>query len=83
MREQIADLRGQLAEANAANRENRRIIAGLTQRIPELEAANPSEQPAASERVEEAPDRAESRPVPPKAQTGSRRPWWWRRVFGG
>ena len=39
-------LREQLAEAHAANRENRRIIAALTQRIPELEApSEPREAP--------------------------------------
>src|SRR5215218_5530879 len=40
-------LREQLDEAHAANRENRRIIAALTQRIPELEAPpEPRESPA-------------------------------------
>ena len=82
LREQISDLRGQLAEANAANRENRRIIAGLAQRIPELEAAGASERSEAPETVEEAPESAEPRPGPPGAQAGPRRPWWWRRVFG-
>ena len=82
LREQISDLRGQLAEANAANRENRRIIAGLTQRIPELEAAGPAEQPEASETIEEEPERAEPRSDTVRAQEAARRPWW-RRVFGG
>lgn len=45
----IEDLRQQLAAEHDANRENRMIIAGLTQRIPELEAASPSEPPAARE----------------------------------
>ena len=44
MASEIDHLRGQLEEAQAANRENRRIIAALTQRIPELEA--PQEAPA-------------------------------------
>ena len=82
LREQISDLRGQLAEANAANRENRRIIAGLTQRIPELEAARSSERPEAPETVAEEPERSEPRPAAGGAQAGPRRPWWWRRVFG-
>src|SRR5215208_5931500 len=43
MASEIDHLRGQLEEAHAANRENRRIIAALTQRIPELEA--PQEAP--------------------------------------
>ena len=82
LREQISDLRSQLAEANAANRENRRIIAGLTQRIPELEAAKPSEQTGAPETVEEGPERAESRSGASGRSEGARRPWW-RRVIGG
>ena len=40
LREQVEMLRVELEEAHAANRENRRIIAALTQRIPELEAAD-------------------------------------------
>lgn len=83
LREQIADLRGQLAEANAANRENRRIIAGLTQRIPELEAAGSSERSGASETVEEGPEEEPSpRPGAPGPQEAAQRPWW-RRVFRG
>ena len=82
LREQISDLRVQLAEANAANRENRRIIAGLTQRIPELEAASPSEPSDAPETVEEEPERVEPRSGTGGAQEDVRRPWW-RRVFGG
>jgi hypothetical protein len=37
LRAQVEILRAQLEEANAANRENRRIIAALTQRVPEIE----------------------------------------------
>jgi hypothetical protein len=37
--EQVAYLREQLDQEREANRENRRIIAGLVQRVPELEAA--------------------------------------------
>jgi hypothetical protein len=42
--ETIAALREQLAQVNERDRENRRIIAALTQRLPEL----PSRRPAAS-----------------------------------
>src|SRR5919199_3069249 len=38
MRDRIHDLREQLASERRANEENRRIIAALTQRIPEIEA---------------------------------------------
>src|SRR5829696_3667650 len=51
--ELIATLREQLAAERRANEENRRIIAALTQRIPELEApreppSEPSEPPTAA-----------------------------------
>lgn len=38
LRDQVEMLRDQLAHEREANRENRRIIAGLTSRIPQLEA---------------------------------------------
>jgi hypothetical protein len=38
LRSQVADLREQLAQAHERDRENRRIIAALTQRIPAIEA---------------------------------------------
>ena len=38
LHEQVAYLREQLDQEREANRENRRIIAGLVQRVPELEA---------------------------------------------
>jgi hypothetical protein len=47
MRERIALLERELDEVHAANRENKRIIAALTQQIPELEApAEPPRSPA-------------------------------------
>lgn len=39
LRDQVSFLRQQLEQEREANRENRRIIAGLVQRVPELEAA--------------------------------------------
>ena len=77
--ETIEALRGQLEEANERDRENRRIIAALTSRIPAIEA--PQGATDAAETVEEAPE-AEPRPATGGAQEGARRPWW-RRVFGG
>jgi len=50
--ETIAALREQLEEANERDRENRRIIAALTSRIPAIEA--PQEASDAPEKVEEA-----------------------------
>ncbi len=81
LEDQVQYLRGQLDQERDANRENRRIIAGLTQRIPELEAASSSERPEAPQTVEEEPDRAEPRSATGASQEGARRPWW-RRVFG-
>jgi hypothetical protein len=54
LEDQVAYLRGQLDQEREANRENRRIIAGLTQRIPELPPANeaPSSPAAFAEDVE-------------------------------
>jgi excisionase family DNA binding protein len=82
--ETIEALRGQLEEANERDRENRRIIAALTSRIPAIEA--PQEASGHAETVEESPDRAEPRSAAPGAQEGAQRPRsrpWWRRIMGG
>jgi hypothetical protein len=55
LREHNQVLREQLAEAHAANRENRRIIAALTQRIPEIEA--PRDMPQSTGTASEANNR--------------------------
>jgi transposase-like protein len=77
--DQIAHLRKQLDESNEANRENRRIIAALTQRIPELPPPDMREQPESSdgtaERVNPSP------PEEPREET-RQRPWY-QRWFGG
>jgi len=85
LEEQVAYLRGQLDQERDANRENRRIIAGLTQRIPELQAADPTEPAETSpQTVEEEPTKAEDAPVPgPGPQTDTQRRPWWRRLIGG
>ncbi|MBV9468336.1 MAG: hypothetical protein JOZ57_03765 [Abitibacteriaceae bacterium] len=73
LREQNELLREQLDEAHAANRENRRIIAGLVQRVPELE------------RTGEAPPEPRESPVTASEEpsgTTAQRPPWWRRIFG-
>jgi hypothetical protein len=76
----IAELQDRVRSLEEANRENRQIIAGLTSRIPAIEAIQEASE--ASETVEEEPERAEPRPATGGAQEGVRRPWW-RRVFGG
>jgi hypothetical protein len=81
MRGRIEDLREQLDAERQAHAEARRIIAGLVERIPAIEA--PQEASEASETVEEEePERAGPRPATGEAQEGIQRPWW-RRVFGG
>jgi excisionase family DNA binding protein len=54
--ELIATLRKQLEEANERDRENRRIIAALTSRIPAIEAPSEAEASEEAETVEEAQD---------------------------
>ncbi len=76
LREQNRILEEQLREANESNRENRRIIAGLTQRIPQLEA--PREPRDGHETASE----DMSQGVAPEREEEPERPSWWRRWFG-
>jgi hypothetical protein len=81
MQARIHSLERQLEQANERDRENRRIIAALTSRIPELPAAasaEPRESPAMAD------DEQQGRGPVPEAggpQEGYERPWW-RRGFG-
>ena len=77
LREQVAYLREQMEQANERDRENRRIIAALTSRIPAIEA--PQE---ASEAAETGGQGRGQHSATVESQEGVRRPWW-RRVFGG
>jgi hypothetical protein len=74
----IAELQDRIRSLEEANRENRRIIAALTSRIPAIEAPEARESP---ETVEDEPERAEPRPDTPGTQESERRPWW-RRLWG-
>jgi hypothetical protein len=77
--ETINLLRSQLEAEREANRENRRIIAGLVQRVPELEAPRNGHETATAE-----PDREEEhRPATDGAQEAAEPRSWWRRWFGG
>ena len=80
MRGRIESLERQLEQANERDRENRRIIAALTSRIPAIEA--PQEAPEAAETADEQQGRGEPYPDAPGAPEAVRRPWW-RRVLGG
>jgi hypothetical protein len=86
LRRQNEYLRGQLDIRTEELREHRRLLAGLIERVPELEVprdqGGAAEQPEAPETVEEGPKAAESRSAAGGAQEGAQRPWW-RRVFGG
>jgi hypothetical protein len=76
----IAELQDRVRSLEEANRENRRIIAALTSRIPAIEA--PSDERESPETVEGERERAESRSDAFGAQESVQRPWW-RRMFGG
>ena len=72
--ETINVLREQLQEEREANRENRRIIAGLVQRVPELEAApEPRSWPS---------EESFGNGVPEDQEQPQERRSWWRRFFG-
>jgi excisionase family DNA binding protein len=73
----IAELQDRVRSLEEANRENRRIIAALTSRIPALEAPRESPVP-----TEEASEGARPHPGTEEPQEGTQRPWW-RRMFGG
>jgi hypothetical protein len=78
--ETIATLREQLEAERQAHAEARRIIAGLVERIPAIEA--PSEPQESPGKVEEEPQRAKPQPEASGAQESTQRPWW-RRLLGG
>ncbi len=77
---QVEDLREQLHAERQAHAEARRIIAGLVERIPAIEA--PSDAPGSPETAERGPERDQPRPDAPGPQEGTDRRPWWRRVFG-
>ncbi|PLS87785.1 MAG: hypothetical protein CYG60_00075 [Actinobacteria bacterium] len=91
----IAVLREQLAAEREANRENRRIIAGLVQRIPELEATlEPRDEPETprqdaggvgdrGETAEPQTGAQEQSPIGERSvEEEARRPWWLRWLGG-
>jgi hypothetical protein len=84
MQARIDSLERQLELSGERDRENRRIIAALTSRIPAAELEAPSEARESPQAVEDEPSEAgaEPRPDAPGAQERAQRPWW-RRVFGG
>lgn len=79
LQEQVDHLREQLAEAHEANRENRRIIAGLVQRVPELEPVREATAEPRESDVSASEGRGDG-DVPPEQDKPVS---WWRRLFGG
>ena len=75
LHEQVAYLRDQLDQEREANRENRRIIAGLVQRVPELEAP-----PEEREEPETASPKTEGVEVPLAQEKPPRS--FWQKLFG-
>jgi excisionase family DNA binding protein len=76
----IAEMQDRIRALEEANRENRRIIAALTQRIPAIEAP---ESPESRGPGDTPPDAAGARSsTHPEAETGGERLPWWRRWFG-
>ena len=67
-RELIDELRDRVRSLEESNRENRRIIAALTQRIPEIEAPASPQSPGAPESATEQPGRVEPQPSVEGAQ---------------
>jgi len=75
--ELVEELRDRVRALEEANRENRRIIAALTSRIPQLEP--PRDEPHTPETTTEGEPGAEAS----VGDTGEpRRSSWWRRFFG-
>ncbi len=82
LREQVRYLREQLRREQEAHAEARRIIAGLVQRIPELEAPREAEARETPETATAETEGTSPRSDAGGAQTAAKRPWW-RRMFGG
>jgi hypothetical protein len=82
-RELVDLLKEQLEAERQAHAETRRLLAGLIERVPALEAPPPktTDERESPHTVEEAPQR-EPHSATGGAQEGAEKPWW-RRVFGG
>jgi hypothetical protein len=79
--ETIRLLTQQLESERRANEENRRIIAALTSRIPEIEAPSTGASGGDLSTEDEGPASTPSEPRP-TPDTPVPRPWW-RRIFSG
>ena len=79
LRDEVSHLRDQLDRERDASAELRRIVAGLVQRVPELEAA--PEVARSPETASEGTDRGDLLPSEPEEPT-QRRSWLYRFFFG-
>ena len=81
LRDRLRYVEGQLEAERQAHAEARRIIAGLVERIPAIEA--PQDERGSPETTRDEPERAAPRPDAPSPSEaeGVQRPWW-RRMFG-
>jgi hypothetical protein len=83
LHDQMEFLRQQLREEREANRENRRIIAGLVQRVPEIEAPREEAALEPRESPETATEIADNSEGGANAEKpGERRSWLYRFFFG-
>jgi hypothetical protein len=82
LEEQLKAEREQLIAEREASAELRRIIAGLVQRVPELE---PAREPAPERRESDVSVSEErgSGDAPPEGQGREKRFSWWRKIFFG
>ncbi len=84
-RELVEELRDRVRSLEESNRENRRIIAGLIQRVPELEPAREDEPQEATQEPqggqERAPEGQDASGTRAGREEATRAPWW-RRWFG-
>jgi hypothetical protein len=87
LRDQVAFLRSELERRADEAAEHRRIIAALTQRIPEIEAprepSGATEPPGTPSEATPQPGRVEPQPAVESTQEPAQPRSWWRRVFGG
>ncbi len=79
LEDQVEYLRLQLERRDEELREHRRLLAGLIERVPELEAPTPSETTEFD--VSPSPTRTPT-DAPADPQTGTQPRSWWRRIFG-
>jgi hypothetical protein len=81
LRDRLRYVEGQLEAERQAHAEARRIIAGLVERIPAIEASQEARE--SPQTVEEQQGRGEPHSATVGTQEGVQRRGFWRRLFGG